>query len=109
MLRFTWHLVAGEVGQSSEVCLRFDNAVRHGVHPPKQWKSELNLGLGLQALDNLAVAAIQRVRDEFALSVSVKLDCRPRFTHARAPARGYVNVCMCFTRMAGTWGSAVLL
>jgi hypothetical protein len=76
MLRFTWQLVAGEFNQSSEVSLRCDNVVRLGVRPPKHWKNELKLGLGLQAFDNLAVAAIQRARDEFGLSESVKLDCR---------------------------------
>lgn len=84
MVKFTWQLVTGEVRRSSEVRLRYDNAFRLGVHPPKEWKNELSLGPGAEALDNLAVAATQRARDEFALSESVKLDCRPRFTHARA-------------------------
>ena len=78
MLKFTWQLlVAGQVSQSSDVRLRCNNAFRLGVHLPKHWKNELSLGLGLQALDNLAVAAIHRARDEFGLSESVKLDCRP--------------------------------
>ena len=84
MLRFTWQLVAGEVNQSSEVSLRCDNVVRLGVRPPKHWKNELKLGLGLQALDNLAGSAIQRFRDEFALSKSVKLECRQRISRARS-------------------------
>ena len=94
MLRFTWELFAGEASQSCEVHLLCHHAARRGVRPPKEWKNELHLGLGAEALDNLAVAAIQRTRDEFGLSESVmKLDCRPRFTHARA--RGYVDLCMC--------------
>ena len=84
MVKFTWQLVTGEVRQSSEVRLRCDNAFRLGVRTPKEWKNELHLGLGAQALDNLAVAAIQRARDDFAVSAAVKLDCRPRFTHAHA-------------------------
>ena len=103
MLKFTWQLVAGEDRQSCEVHLLCRDAARRGVRPPKQWKSELNLGLGLQALDDLAVAAIQRVRDEFALPDSVKLDCMPRFTHAlaRICGRGQLacvqcwHVCLC--------------
>ena len=83
MLRFTWQLMAGEVSQSYEVHLLCRYAAMRGVRRPKEWKNELHLGLGAQALDNLAVAAIQRARDEFALSEAVKLDCRPRFTHAR--------------------------
>ena len=74
MLRFTWKLVAGEASQSDEVQLRCDNAARLGVHPPKHWKKGLNLGLGQQALDALAKSAIERVRGEFALSDSVKLE-----------------------------------
>ena len=78
MLNFTWQLlVAGQVSQSHDVQLLCRHAARRGVHIPKPWKNELSLGLGLQALDNLAVAAIQRARDEFGLSESVKLDCRP--------------------------------
>ena len=102
MLRFTWQLVAGEVSQSCEVRLLCRDAARRGVHPPKHWKNELNLGLGLHALDNLAVAAIQRARDEFGLSESVRLDCRPRFTHARTLTCGRgqlacacVGACVC--------------
>ena len=109
MLRFTWQLMAGEVSQSYEVRLLCVDAIRRGVRRPKEWKNELRLGLGAEALDNLAVAAIQRARDEFALSAAVKLDCRPRFTHARTLVRGYVEKCMCFARMAGILGSAALL
>ena len=78
MLKFTWQLlVAGQVCQSCEVHQLCNNAARRGVRPPKHWKNELSLGLGVQALENLAVAAIQRARDELGLSESVKLDCRP--------------------------------
>ena len=108
MLRFTWQLVAGEVSQSSEVRLRCDNAAKHGVRTPKEWKNELNLGLGVKALDNLAGSAVRRARDEFALAESVKLDCRPRFMHASV----VMSICACarvFTRMAGTLVSTVLL
>ena len=84
MLRFTWKLVAGEVSQSCEVHLLCRDAARRGVHPPKEWKNELNLGLGMQALDNLADSAIRRVRDELALPHSVKLDCRLRLAHAHS-------------------------
>ena len=88
-LRFTWQLVAGEVSQSCEVHLLCRDAVRRGVHPPKHWKNELNLGLGSQAVAAYADSAVQRARDEFALSSdSVKLDCRPRFTHARTLVGG---------------------
>ena len=73
MLRFTWQLVAGEVSQSYEVHLLCHNAAKHGVPPPKHWKNELSLGLGAETLDNLIVTAIQRARDEFALSAAVKL------------------------------------
>ena len=83
MLRFTWQLVAGEVSRSCEVHLLCRYAEGRGVHPPKEWKNELNLGLSMQAVGALADSAIQRVRDELALPDSVKLDCRPRFTHAR--------------------------
>ena len=75
--------MAGEFVQSYEVHLLCRHAAKHGVRTPKEWKNELNLGLGAEALDNLAVAAIQRARDEFALSESVKLDCRPRVMHER--------------------------
>ena len=97
MLRFTWQLVAGEVSQSYEVHLLCHNAAKHGVPPPKHWKNELSLGLGAEALDNLIVKAIQHAREEFGLSESVmKLDCRLRFTHARARSFLviYVDVCM---------------
>ena len=77
MFRFTWQLVAGDISQSSEVHLLCRHAARRGVHPPKEWKNALNLGLGMLAVDAMADAAIQRVRDEFALPDSVKLDCRP--------------------------------
>ena len=109
MLRFTWKLVAGEVSQSSEVRLRCDNAFRLGVRTPKEWKKELNLGLGVEALGNLAGSAMQRARDEFALSESVKLDCRPRFTHARAlVVCGDVVLGICCACLAGMLGPAVL-
>ena len=105
MLRFTWQLMAGEVSQFFEVRLRCDNAFRLGVRTPKEWKNELNLGLGVEALDNLAGSAMQRARDEFGLSESVKLDCRPRFTHARAlVVRGDVvlgTFCACVAGMLG--------
>ena len=77
MLRFTWKFVAGEVSQSCEVQLLCRDAARRGVHPPKEWKNELNLGLGMQAVGALADSAIKRVRGELALPDSVKLDCRP--------------------------------
>ena len=54
MLRFTWRLFAGEDSQSREVHLLCHNAARRGVRPPKQWKNELNLGLGVQAVGALA-------------------------------------------------------
>ena len=95
MLRFTWQLVAGEVSQSYEVHLLCRHAAKHGVPPPKHWKNELSLGLGAEALENLTFKAIQRARDELGLSKSVKLDCRPRFTHAHVLVRGYVDMCMC--------------
>ena len=106
MLRFTWQLVAGEANQSGEVHLLCRDAARRGVHPPKHWKNELNLGLGQQALDALADSAIQRVRDELALPDSVKLDCRLLFTHAHAFVRVVVYVWMCCTRVSGTLGHA---
>ena len=108
MLRFTWQLVAGEVSQSYEVHLLCHNAAKHGVPPPKHWKNELSLGLGAEALDNLAGSAVRRARDEFALAESVKLDCRPRFTHALALFHGYVDLRICFTCMAGMLGPAAL-
>ena len=104
MLRYTWRLVVGRISLSDEVHLLCHNAARLGVHPPKHWKNGLNLGLGQQALDALADSAIQRVRDEFALSGSVKLDCRLLFTHAHTFVRVVVDVCMCCTHMAGTLG-----
>ena len=117
MLRFTWQLVAGEVRHSCEVHLLCHNAAKRGVHPPMEWKNGLNLGgVGLQALNNLADSAIQRARDEFALPESLKLDCKPRFTHARTPicgrsrlacVRACVRSCVCvctwlFSHMTGT-------
>ena len=109
MLRFTWQLVAGEVIQSYEVHLLCRHAAKHGVRTPKEWKNELNLGLGVEALDNLAGSAMQRARDEFALSESVKLDCRPRFTHARAlVVRGDVVLGIFCACVAGMLGPAVL-
>ena len=107
MLRFTWRLVAGEASRSDEVHLLCHHAARHGVHPPKHWKNELVVGLGQQEFDALADSAIRRVRDEFALSASVKLDCRLLFTHAHTLILVCVDVCMCC--MAGTLESAVLL
>ena len=109
MLRFTWQLMAGEVSQSYEVHLLCRHAARRGVHPPKEWKNELNLGLGAEALDNFVGSAMQRARDEFALSESVKLDCRPRLTHARALVRGDVVLGICCACAAGMLGPAVLL
>ena len=108
MLRFTWRLLAGEDSQSREVHQLCRHAARRGVHPPKQWKNDLNLGLGVEALEGLAGSAIQRVRDELALPESVKLDCRLWFMHARALILGYLDlgiVCKC---TAGTLGPAVL-
>lgn len=109
MLRFTWQLMAGEVIQSYEVHLLCRHAAKRGVRTPKEWKNELSLGLGVEALDNLAGSAVRRARDEFALSAAVKLDCRPRFMHARILICGYVEKCMCFVRMAGILESAALL
>lgn len=93
MLRFTWQLMAGEVIQSYEVHLLCRHAAMRGVHTPKEWKNELSLGLGAETLDNLTVKAIQRACDEFGLSeLAMKLDCRLRFTHARAWLCRYVHV-----------------
>ena len=94
MLKFTWTLVAGDVNQSCEVRLLCHNAVRLGVRPPKHWKNEFILGRDLQAVEALADSAIRRVRDEFALPASVKLDCRLRLTDMRVIFRGY-SVCVC--------------
>ena len=102
MLRYTWQLVAGRIRLSGEVHLLCHDAARRGVHPPKHWKHEL-----------MAVSAIQRVRDEFALSDSVKLDCRLLFmhihTHTHTLVRVVVDVCMRCTHVAGTLESAVPL
>ena len=87
MLIFTWQLVTGEASQVGEVRLLCRDAARRGVRPPKHWKNELKLGLGQQVLDALADSAMQRVRDEFALSDSVKLDCRLLLTHAHTFVR----------------------
>ena len=91
-LRFRWELVAGMLSQSCEVHLLCHNAIRHGVHPPKHWKNELSAGMGLQTVAALADSAIQRVRDEFALSEVVKLDCRLWFVHACALVLGCPSV-----------------
>ena len=109
MLRYTWQLMTAESSQSDEVLIRCGDAVRRGVHPPKHWKNGLRAGSGQQAFDALADSAIQRVRDEFALSDSVKLSCRLLFTHAHTFVRVVVDACMRCTHMAGTLGSAVLL
>ena len=100
MLRYTWRLVVGRISLSDEVHLLCRHAARRGVHPPKHWKHEL-----------MAVSAIQRVRDEFALSDSVKLDCRLLFGHAHTHrlVRFVVDVCICCTHVAGSLESAVLL
>ena len=108
MLKFTWTSVAGDVNQSCEVRLLCRDAARRGVPPPKHWKNDLKFGRDLQAMEALADSAIRRVRDEFALAASVKLDCRLRSTHARAIVREY-NVCVCCTLVAGTLESVVLL
>ena len=110
MLRFTWQLMAGEVSQSCEVHQLCSNVAMRGVRRPKEWKNELNLGLGVEAFDNLAGSAARRARDEFGLSESVKLDCRPRFTHARAlVVRDDFVLGVCCACMAGMLGPAVLL
>ena len=102
MLRYTWQLVVGQVSLPAEVHLLCRHAARRGVHPPKHWKHEL-----------MAVSAIQRVRDEFALSGSVKLDCRlllmhiHTHTHTCSCCRGCV--CMRCTHVAGSLESAVPL
>ena len=105
MVKFTWQLMAGEVSQSCEVQQLCSNVAMRGVRRPKEWKNEFNLGLGAEALDKLAGSAMQRARDEFALSESVKLDCRPGFTHARAlVVRGDVVLgpfCACVAGMLG--------
>ena len=100
MLRFTWQLVVGQASRSDEVHLLCRHAARRGVHPPKHWKHEL-----------MAVSAIQRVRDEFALSDSVKLACRLLFAHAHTHrlVRFVVDVCICCTHVAGLLESAVPL
>ena len=100
MLRYTWQLVAGQTRLSGEVHLLCRHAARRGVHPPKHWKHEL-----------MAISAIQRVRDEFALSGSVKLDCRLRFTqtHTHTLVRVVVDVCTRCTHVAGSLESAVPL
>ena len=100
MLRYTWQLVVGQVSLSAEVHLLCRHAARYGVHPPKHWKHEL-----------MAVSAIQRVRDEFALSDSVKLDCRLLFAHAHTHrlVRFVVDVCICCTHVEGSLESAVPL
>ena len=108
MLKFTWTLVAGEINESCDVRLLCRDASRRGVPPPRHWKNELKSGPDLQAVEALADSAIRRVRDEFALAASVKLDCRLRSTHARAIVREY-NVCVCCTLVAGTLESVVLL
>ena len=109
MLRFTWQLVAGEARQSDDVLLLCRDAARRGVHPPKHWKNGLSVGLGQQAFDALADSAIQRVRDELALSESVKLSCRLLLMHAHTFVHVVVYAGMRCTHMAGTLGSAVLL
>ena len=100
MLRYTWRLVVGRISLSDEVHLLCRDAARRGVHPPKHWKHEL-----------MAISAIQRVRDEFALSGSVKLDCRLLLMHihSHTPVRVVVGVCMRCTRVAGSLESAVPL
>ena len=109
MLRYTWRLVAGQISLSGEVHLLCHHAARRSVRPRKHWKNELVVGLGQHALDVLADSAIQRVRDELALSESVKLSCRLLFMHAHTFVRVVVDACMRCTHMAGTLGSAVLL
>ena len=101
MLRYTWRLVVGRISLSDEVHLLCRDAARRGVHPPKHWKHEL-----------MAISAIQRVRDEFALSGSVKLDCRLLFyvyAHTHTLVRVVVDVCMRCTHVAGSLESAVPL
>ena len=100
MLRYTWRLVVGRISLSGEVHLRCDNAACRGVHTPKHWKHEL-----------LAISAMQRVRDEFVLSDSVKLDCRLLLmhVHSHTPVRVVVGVCMRCTHVAGSLESAVPL
>ena len=84
MLVFTWKFAALDFSQSFDVHLRCENAARHGVRLPKSWKNQLNSGCGLPVVDDLADAAIRRVREELGLSDMVKLDCRPRCVHTRA-------------------------
>ena len=104
-LRFTWQFLADDFSQSFDVHLLCRHAARHGVHLPKAWKNQLNLGLGLPVVDALADSAIRRVREELDLSDVLKFDCRPRCMHTRArfcaltPARVYTRartiVCTC--------------
>ena len=108
MLKFTWTLVAGEINESCDVRLLCHHASRRGVPPPRHWKNELKSGPDLQAVEALADSAIRRVRDEFALAASVKLDCRLQSTRMRAIVRDY-NVSLCCKLMGGMLEHAVLL
>ena len=107
MLKFTWTLVAGEINESCVVRLLCHHAARRGVPPPKHWKNKFNFEWDLQAVEALADSAIRRVRDEFALAASVKLDCRLQSTRTRAIDRD-CNVSLCCELMAGTLEHAVL-
>ena len=78
-LRFTWHLVADDFAESSDVQLLCRHAIRRGVRLPTAWKWTL---IGeVPAADDMAQAAVQRARDDFALSDDMKLDCRHPVTN----------------------------
>ena len=80
-LRFTWHLVADDFAESSDVQLLCRHAIRRGVHLPTAWKNKWTLIGEMPAADDMAHAAVQRARDDFALSDDTKLDCRHPVTY----------------------------
>ena len=80
-LRFTWHLVAEDFAETSDVQLLCHNAIRRGVHLPTAWKNKWTSIGDVPAVDAMAHAAVQRARDELALSDDTKLDCRHPVTY----------------------------
>ena len=80
-LRFTWHLVADDFAETSDVQLLCRHAIRRGVHLPTAWKNKWKLIGDVPAVDAMAHAAVQRARDELALSDDTKLDCRHPVTY----------------------------
>ena len=77
-IKFTWRLCGQDLDVTREVQLLLHNAIRRGVHLPREWVGSTNLGFGAPPVDALAESAVQRVREDMGLADGVKLSCRTR-------------------------------